>query len=430
MSQEKKSSVVEQHALDKIPDSERKSWVSISMIWGGAMICVSSLMMGGTLISGLPLGQAILAGVIGYTVVIAFMVFQGMQGADLGRPTVVSAASAFGKAGSRIVISFVIGVSVMGWFGVQCNITGAAFSGILQQVWGTDFPIWLSSAIWGIIMLTTAIIGYKALSYLNYIAVPALIVLSVYGVIAAINKYGMDALTTSQPAQPFSFMQGIALTVGGFAVGGVIAADYSRYAKNRKESAISSIIGVWPLGILLVVAGALMSIVAGTYDMTQVVTDLGMPFIGMVILILATWTTNTVNAYSGGLALTNLFNLKSESRALATAIAGIIGTLLAITGILNYFVNFLMILTAGISPVAGVMIADYWIKRKADPDSWNPQPGVSWIAVVAWLAGFAVGYFVKWGIAPVNAIIVSMLASLILDAAFGKKVFTKQAADM
>lgn len=400
------------------------------MIWGGAIICVASLMLGGTLISGLSLGQAILAGIVGYTIVIAFMVFQGMQGADLGRPTVVSAASAFGSSGARIVISFVIGISVMGWFGVQCNITGSAFSGILQQAWGINFPVWLSSAIWGIIMLTTAIIGYKALSYLNYIAVPALIILSVVGVAAAFSKYGMEALAASKPTTPFSFMQGVALSVGGFAVGGVIAADYSRYAKNRKESAISTIVGVWPLGVLLVVAGAIMSVVAGTYDMTQVVTDLGMPFIGMVILILATWTTNTINAYSGGLALTSLFNLKDDKRAMATTIAGLAGTILAITGILNYFVNFLMILTSGISPVAGVMIADYWIKRKADANSWSPGPGVNWIAIAAWIAGFAVGYFLKWGIAPVNAIIVSMAAFLILDGIFGSKASVGNTAKM
>lgn len=420
MVEEKKSGVVEQHALGEIPKSERKSWFSIALIWAGAMICVPTLMVGGSLVSGLPLGQAILAGVIGYTIVVAYMVFQGMQGADLGRPTVVSAASTFGKAGSRIVISFILGVTIIGWFGFQCGITGTAFSAILGSM-GVTFPVWLGSLIWGLIMLTTAIIGYKALAYLNYIAVPALLIIVVFGVIAAFNKYGMDTLATLEPAAPFSFLQGVAIAVGGFAVGGVIAADYSRYAKNRKGAALSSAIGVWPLGILLLIGGAVMAAVAGTYDMTAVLADLGLPVIGLVVLILATWTTNTVNAYSGGLALTNMFNLKDNKRALTTAIAGGIGTLLAVFGILNYFVPFLLILTAGITPIAGVMIADYWIRKKGNKENWKPSKGIRWTAIVAWLAGGVVGYFVKWGISAINAIIVAMVLYIILDLIFGSK---------
>lgn len=420
MAEEKKSGVVEQHALDEIPKSERKSWFSIALIWAGAMICVPTLMVGGSLVSGLPLWQAILAGVIGYTIVVAYMIFQGMQGADLGRPTVVSAASTFGKAGSRIVISFVLGVTIIGWFGFQCGITGTAFSAILGTM-GVSFPVWLGSLIWGLIMLTTAIIGYKALAYLNYIAVPALLLIVIFGVIAAFNKYGAGTLATMTPAAPMPFLQGVAIAVGGFAVGGVIAADYARYAKDRKGAALSSAIGVWPLGVLLLVGGAVMAAVAQTPDMTAVLSDLGLPVIGLVVLILATWTTNTVNAYSGGLALTNMFNLKNNKRALTTAIAGIIGTLLAVFGILNFFVPFLLILTAFITPIAGVMIADYWIRKKGKKDEWAPSKGIRWTAIVAWLAGGLVGYFVKWGISAINAIVVAAVLYIILDLIFGSK---------
>lgn len=419
MEKEKKT-VIEQNALDEIPKSERKSWLSIALIWAGAMICVPSLMLGGSLVAGLPLLTAIIAGIIGYTIVVIYMVFQGMQGTDLGRPTVVSAASTFGQAGSRIIISLVLGISIIGWFGVQCGVTGTAFSAIMATM-GVDFPVWLGSLIWGIIMLSTAIIGYKALAYLNYIAVPALIIIIVFGVIAALSNYGVESLAQMQPTTPFSFLQGVAMSVGGFAVGGVIAADYSRYAKSRKGSAVSTVVGVWPLGILLIIGGAIMAAVAGTYDMTAVLTQLGLPVIGLIVLILATWTTNTVNAYSGGLALTNLFNLKSSKRALTTAIAGGIGTLLAVFGILNFFISFLLILTAFITPVAGVMIADYWIRKRGKADLWAPVKGVKWTAIVAWLAGGLVGYFVTWGISAVNAIVVSLVLYLLLDVIFAGK---------
>jgi cytosine permease len=115
-----------------------------------------------------------------------------------------------------------------------------------------------------------------------------------------------------------------------FAVGGVIAGDFSRYARNRREAVLSSVWGVWPAGVAMLFMGSVMALLAGTYDITQVMSALGAPVLGLIILILATWTTNTINAYSAGIALTNLFQLPDSKRALATAVAGILGTVLAV----------------------------------------------------------------------------------------------------
>ncbi len=94
---------------------------------------------------------------------------------------------------------------------------------------------------------------------------------------------------------------------GGFAVGGTIAADLTRYARKRKDAILSGLIGIWPAGVFLVVIGGLLTVVAGTFDITIALAQLGLGgLIGSIILVLATWTTNTVNAYSGGLALVNL----------------------------------------------------------------------------------------------------------------------------
>mgnify|MGYP002682502071 FL=1 len=263
-------------------------------------------------------------------------------------------------------------------------------------------------------MLSTAIIGFNAVKYLNYIAVPALIILSIYGTYSSFVKYGSSILSSYQPPAPFPFVQGIALAVGTFAVGGVIAGDFSRYARNRREAVLSSVWGVWPAGVAMLFMGSVMALLAGTYDITQVMSALGAPVLGLIILILATWTTNTINAYSAGIALTNLFQLPDSKRALATAVAGILGTVLAVAGIMNYFLNFLTILTSTIPPVAGVMIADYWVKKKGDPSKWFRYPGANWVGILSWLIGALVGIYLKIGIAPINAIIVSFVVYLVL----------------
>lgn len=52
----------------------------------------------------------------------------------------------------------------------------------------------------------------------------------------------------------------------------------------------------------------------------------------MLVLILATWTTNTGNAYNSGIAICNMFSLKDNMRSWMTLLAGVIGTLLSLLG--------------------------------------------------------------------------------------------------
>lgn len=133
--------------------------------------------------------------------------------------------------------------------------------------------------------------------------------------------------------------------------------------------------------------GAVLTIAYQTSDITAVFLNIATPFIGGVALILATWKTNLVNAISGGIALINVFNVSKEKEKVAIGIAGTVGTLLAVVGILNYFTPIMSILSAMIPPVAGVMIASYWFMNKGDKNSWHEVEGVNRLGVFSWLAG-------------------------------------------
>ena len=45
---------------------------------------------------------------------------------------------------------------------------------------------------------------------------------------------------------------------------------------------------------------------------------LGLPVLAMLVLILATWTTNTGNAYMSGLAVCKMFSIKDKDRPKVT----------------------------------------------------------------------------------------------------------------
>lgn len=73
-----------------------------------------------------------------------------------------------------------------------------------------------------------------------------------------------------------------------------------------------------------------------------------------------------------------------------TLIAGILGTALAVLGITNYFNNFLNILAAFIPTVAGVVIMDYFVFNKMNPEKWHAVDGFNWAGIISWLGGSAV----------------------------------------
>ena len=414
MDEKAKKKTMETTTLTQVPMEERKSWISVAFMQAGIMICVPSLLLGGILAECMSLSTAIISGVVGYIIIIVLFSLMGIIGSDLGVPTCVTTLGGFGKKGSRFIISTLIFISMIGWFAVQTDVCGNAFSNLMAQFFKIDIPVQVSSVIWGIVMLVTAVYGINALDKLNKIAVPALFVITILGTILALNKYGTAQLDVDPAEITMSFVDGVVLTVSFMAAGCLAASDITRYQATRKDTILSSSIGVAPAGILMIILGAIMTKVAQQYDITIVFCEIGIPVLGMLVLIAATWTTNTTNAYSGGINAVMMFNLSDEKRGMATMVSGVIGTICALLGFGGYFEEFLYVLGDLMLPTMGVILADYWIINKAKPENFKVTDGFNWLGIVSWLVGYAVIKFIPYGVPFAQGIIASGLLYVIL----------------
>lgn len=385
----KKKGSMENVTLQAVPMNQRKSWLTVALIQAGIMISIPCIMVGATLASGLALSEAIIAVVAGFAIAVFFMTLIGMQSSDLGRPMCVAASSAFGKTGVRIFMMILFSCALICWFGYQTIVCGEAFSNLLGEFFGIKFSVTASTVIWGIIMMITAVWGINALGWLNNIAIPALVVIIIIAAIIAFRTYGAASLTGYVPPADtqISVMAGIAMAFGGQSCGMAVTGDITRFQKSRKDTFLSTVIGVFPVSIIMITLGYMLSVMTGDPDISNILCTLGMPVLGMLVLILATWTTNTTNSYSAGIDMVMLFGSGDKSRALMTAIAGVLGTILALTGIMYHFGMFLTLCGAAFGPVAGVMVADYWIIRKGNPDNWFYKDGFDWIGIISWAAG-------------------------------------------
>lgn len=431
---EKRRSFVEQRALTAVPAGERQHWLAVAAIQAGYMVSVTSLWTGALIVTSMTLTDTIVAGTIGYLIVVGLSVLMGMQGSDLGVPTIEASTSAFGEKGAQWLISALLIASLIGWFAINAGLVGAAFSGLLSESFGVDVPVIVSTIGWGLIMLATAVVGFGGLKILNAIGVPIMIVVCAIGVWVGIRDQGLAALQEVQPDGKMTMVAAIGVVVGGYAVGALTAADVTRYQRTRVDVAKAVTLGILPAGVALLWAGAVLSVVAGSEDLAAIFVGAGMPLLGIVGVILSTWAANAGNAYSAGIDVVKLGGLRDERRAVATAVCGGVGIVLACLGIVSHFESVMVYLGIAITPLCGVLIADYWWVRRARPEQWRPVPGWSVPGLVAAGVGAAVALLVErvsatglapwaaaWLIPSVVGVVVAAVLYPPLHAAVGRR---------
>ena len=131
----------------------------------------------------------------------------------------------------------------------------------------------------------------------------------------------------------------------------------------------------------------------GNWDPVQIFVGLGLGAFGLLMLILAAWTTNVTNIYVASLALANM---TGWLRVRTSTIASVAGILLAVAGIYSFqgLVNYLTLITALLIPTTGVLVVDYFVRNRRQmlaEELFKREDSAYWFykgwnirAVVAW----------------------------------------------
>lgn len=140
--------------------------------------------------------------------------------------------------------------------------------------------------------------------------------------------------------------------------------------------------------------------------------------LGTLVLTTAVLKINDWNLYSSSLGLVNSINVlfgRKVSRVRVTLVIGVAGTALSAMGIVHFFPRFLTTVGILAPPVAGVLIAEYFIVRRCRPilDVLREQATITlhrdWVplALLSWVAGATSAVFADFGIATINSMIVA-----------------------
>lgn len=403
----------EDEALQAVPENQRQHWLTPAMIFGGLEFTIPVLMVGATLAGSFGLGKIFFILIISlFGIQWIGNSLQGYMGAKTGSSSSVIARTSFGSVQARFIVGLTIFAVSLGWWALQTAVAGNAISAMFGVDYTTQWGLWaLITVVAGLLFAIPSIIGYNSMKWTDYIAVPAGLLLIGAGIYFALRNTGWETISTWKPEPTMGILAAISLVIGANVSQWVIASDYTRYAKPTIKDNVLIPSGIVLVGFPLFIVGAVMSVGVGDADIVNVMMNLGFPLWGFLILWFATWTSQLVNNYSMGLALSNMLNVNSNrGRALLTFAGTIIAIIIALAGILDYFMDFLY-LTALVYPaIAGVMMVDFFIIRKR---TWQDNAGWNWMATIALVVGTLLGYLTQYvttfGLPAVQSLIVSSL---------------------
>ncbi len=112
---------------------------------------------------------------------------------------------------------------------------------------------------------------------------------------------------------------------------------------------------------LMIVAGAWCAIVYQQADIVEVLILQGLSVAAVIMLCLNLLTIQGPTIYNVSAAACHL--LRSERRRTLTLAAAGVGIVLAIGGMYEMLIPFLVLLGSIIPPIGGVILADYWFAR-------------------------------------------------------------------
>ncbi|TDK58216.1 cytosine permease [Bacillus salipaludis] len=385
----KEEKVISDFAREAVPKELRRSWFSMFFVSCAIGVDLSSVILGAELANGMQLNQAILSVFIGSLLLAILCTTCGIVGSYTNLSTSMITKYVFGKYGAK-VFSLILGTSLLGWFGVQVGFFATNAHTVLQDAFHLSINVKVLSVIGGLLMMTTAIFGYRAIEKLSVWSVPLILGLMLLALFLTLKSHSLPASVPK--AGEFTFGSAISLVISIFIVGATTQPDITRWSKSRKDAIIATFFGIFIGNSIMIVLAILMLEAMGTNNIMKIFITLGLAIPGVLVLTLAQWTSNTTNLYSSSLGFSLIF--MKVRKELLTIILGIISTMLAVLGIYEQFISFLDILAIVIAPIGGIYVAEFFLVKKEFKrydQKMKAQPVVT-RSIISWIVGMLITY--------------------------------------
>ena len=402
------------------PADQTQSPTDLFLIFVGANVVATTLQVGASLAGRWSFVQTTLLIVMGAFGGAALVAALSPLGPRLGVPSIVASRAALGHSGAR-VLAFLLFATNFAWIALN-NVIAAS---ICARLFGgeSSMPIWAV----GLGVVATAIVagGPRMVSLADRFAVPAL---TVSGVVMTIACLRAPWPTVSAPASAVAaggVFGAVDLVAGYQATWLLMFADYSRYNRSGKASAVAVFLGLGLSAAWFIPLGYAAATIAGSDDPGAMVQALRLGWWGALLMTMATLSTNFVNIYMSALALKSL-RPKTPDKAGVWFIGGV-GAALSVlsTALLNQVASVTLLAAGILVPIGGILLAHYFFLRRAVRvddlyDAQGPyarRGGWSIAGTVAWVAGAAAFYLAS----PIGGTLPSLAVAIVVYSVLARK---------
>ncbi|MGA2601418.1 MAG: NCS1 family nucleobase:cation symporter-1 [Bryobacteraceae bacterium] len=414
--------------LAPIPQN-RRTWgaYNYASLWVGMSVCIPTYMLASGLIAGgMSWWQAIGTILLGNLIVLVPMLLNAHAGARYGIPFPVFVRASFGVLGANVP-AVLRALVACGWFGIQTWIGGQAIYAMAKIVWPAFASIpgasWVCFIFFWSLNMIVILRGIDTIKILEGIGAPFMLAVGLLLLWWVVRKAGGFGPVLSTPSKFHNtgaflkfFIPSLTGMVGFWATVALNIPDFTRYAKSQKAQIVGQALGlptamtlyafigvavtsasavifgeaIWDPVVLLgrfnqpaVAFVALIALLLATLN-TNVAANVVSPSndfsnlnprrisfrTGGIMLLLATLNTNVAaNVVSPSNDFSNL-NPRRISFRTGGIVTGIVGVAMMPWKLLSDFSAYIFGWLVGYSgllgPIAGIMIADYFLVRNAE----------------------------------------------------------------
>jgi purine-cytosine permease-like protein len=354
----------------------REGWLRRLGPWVGIGTSPAAMMTGGGVGEGLRGGELVAALVTGVVLLAGLAATQGVLGQRTGRTLASLTAGPLGSEGSRRTASVVMLAMMVGWFGVNVGVAGVALARLVGM------PDLAGVVLFALVMLAVVGFGLGVLSWSALVAGLATTTLAVYGLQLAFAD--RDATLSGGLAgnDPIGFLSAVALVIGYGAAFSLRTPDFTHDLARTRQVVWCALVGLAVPTLAFGFAGAALYAATGTWDLSDVLRDLGSPTIAYLFVAVGFTGSVLTNIWSGALSLSDVAPRVPHRVALAAVAAA--GTCLAAVGFDELLPSWLTIMALA-APGLVVICAIHVARGGA------PRPGWGTVGLASWGVGFACG---------------------------------------
>lgn len=377
--------LIDNYSHSTVPDSALVSGWHVANIINGIAVALPAFLVGSKFMMALGTLQGTAALLTGGAI-LAFIAAGNMYVACRERTNTVNILhQSFGRSG-QLIISLIISGTLLGWYGVTATLFAQAAQKALQEVFGIMVPAEALAVLGSVVMIVTTIYGFRAIDWLSRLSVPFMVFILLYGVYSVLSDYPLNELISAQGQLTEdipSFAAGVSFIVGAFMVGVVMLPDFARFIRRPSQVVPASVFSYGSFAVLVMAVAGLPALMTGEPDLITSMYQTGLGLPALIIMVLATVTTNVSNLYSTELGLAQLFPKVADWKL--TTAAGIVGTAISIAGVLDHLFSFVLLLSIFIPPISGIYLSHFFLSRnQVDRKVSLKSTAVSYPAILTW----------------------------------------------